>query len=195
MSQYCRCSRVCSKSTDIRDKIKKAKQSPPSYTDGTYFKENQFLSATGELRLSLILYVDDIKLANPLGTARKIHKLSAVYWLLANLPSQYKSSLHVIQLALLCKVSDLQKHGYESVLSPLLKDLQTLEQEGPFIETLGECIKGFVLYVAADNLAAHGLAGFVQSFKAHHFCRFCCCTADQMQTTEVSEVEFTMRTT
>lgn len=187
------------KNTDILDKIKETKQSPPgvymSYTDGTYFKENQFLSAAGELRLSLILYVDDIELANPLGTARKIHKLTAVYWLLANLPSQYRSSLHVIQLALLCKVSDLQKHGYENVLSPLLKDLQTLEQEGLFIENLGECIKGSVLFVAADNLAAHGLAGFVQSFRAHHFCRFCCCTANQMQTTEVSEGEFTMRTT
>lgn len=104
------------KNTDILDKIKEAKQSPPgvymSYTDGTYFKENQFLSAAGELRLSLILYVDDIELANPLGIARKIHKLTAVYWLLANLPSKYGSSLHVIQLALLCKVSDLQKHGY-----------------------------------------------------------------------------------
>lgn len=76
----------------------------------------------------------------------------------------------------------------------MLKDLQTLEQEGLFIETLGECIKGSVLFVAADNLAAHGLAGFVQSFRAHHFCRFCCCTANQMQTTEVSEGEFTMRT-
>ena len=42
-----------------------------SHEDGTYFKENP-LSATGELRLSLILYVDDIKLVNPLGTARKI---------------------------------------------------------------------------------------------------------------------------
>lgn len=53
-----------------------------------------------------------------------------------------------------------------------------------------------MLCVAADNnLAAHGLAGFVQSFRAHNFCRFCCCTPDQMQTTEVSEGKFTMRTT
>lgn len=138
--------------------------------------------------------MDDIELANPLATARKIHKLTAVYWLLANLRSQYRSSLHVIQLALLCKVSDLQNHGHESVLSPLLKDLQTLEQEGLFIETLNECIKGSVLYVAANNLAAHGLAGFVQSFRAHNVCRFCCCTAEQMQTTEVAEGIFTMRT-
>lgn len=147
-----------------------------------------------ELKLSLILYVDDIELANPLGTARKIHKLFAVYWLLANIPSQYRSNLHVIQLALLCKVPDLQKCGYESVLSPLLKDFSTLEQDGIFIETLGQCVRGTVLCVAADNLAAHGLAGFEQSFRGPYACRFCCCTVDEIQSTEVSEGEFSVRT-
>lgn len=186
------------KSTDILDKIQEAKPSPPgmymSHEDGTYLKENLLLSATGELKLSLILYVDDIELANPLGTARKVHKLCAVYWLLANVPSIYRSSLHVIHLGLLCKVPDLQSCGFESVLSPLLKDLHTLEQDGIFIEPVGQCVKGTVMCVAADNLAAHGLAGFVQCFRTHYVCRFCCCTADQIQSREVSEGEFSMRT-
>nr|XP_023651449.1 uncharacterized protein LOC111835405 isoform X2 [Paramormyrops kingsleyae] len=186
------------KNTDLLDKIQEVKPSLPglyaSHEDGTYFKENLLLSQAEELKLSLILYVDDIELANPLGTARKIHKLFAVYWLLANIPSQYRSNLHVIQLALLCKVPDLQKCGYESVLSPLLKDLSTLEQDGIFIETLGHCVRGTVFCVAADNLAAHGLAGFVQSFRGPYVCRFCCCTVDQIQSTEVSEGEFSVRT-
>ncbi|XP_053097175.1 uncharacterized protein LOC128320857 [Pangasianodon hypophthalmus] len=186
------------KNTDLLDKIQEVKPSPPgmyiSHEDGTYFKESQLLSAAGELKLSVILYVDDIELANPLGKARKIHKLCAVYWLLANIPSQYRSSLHVIQLALLCKVSDLQKCGYENVLSPSLKDLHTLEQDGIFIETLGLCVRRTVLCVAADNMAAHGLADFVQSFRGQYVFRFCCCTANQIQSTEVSEGEFSMRT-
>ncbi|KAF0028000.1 hypothetical protein F2P81_019087 [Scophthalmus maximus] len=128
------------KNTDLMDKIQETKPSPPgmymSHEDGTYLKGNQLLSEAGELKLSLILYVDDIELANPLGTSRKIHKLCAVYWLLGNVPSQYRSNLHVIQLALLCKVPDLQKCGYQSVLSPLLKDLCTLEEDGIFIETV-----------------------------------------------------------
>lgn len=143
--------------------------------------------------LTLILYVDDVELANLLGKARKIHKLCAVYWLLANVPSKYRSTLHVIQLALLCKVPDLQKCGYQSVLEPLLKDLHILEQDDIFIESVGQCVKGTVLCVVADNLA-HGLAGFVQSFRGHYVCRFCCCTADQMQLSEVSEAELNMRT-
>ncbi|XP_039660298.1 uncharacterized protein LOC120561302 [Perca fluviatilis] len=186
------------KNTDLLDKIQETKPSPlgmfMSHEDGTYFKENQFLSEAGEMKLSLILYVDDIEIANPLGTSRKIHKLCTVYWWLANVPSQYRSSLHVIQLALLCKVPDLQSCGFQSALSPLLKDLRTLEEDGIFIESFGHCIRGTVLCVAADNLAAHGLAGFVQGFRGQYVCRFCCCTQDQIQSGEVSEGEFSMRT-
>lgn len=62
--------------------------------------------------LTLILYVDNVELANLLGKARKIHKLCGVYWLLANVPSKYRSALHVIQLALLicliCKRVDIK---------------------------------------------------------------------------------------
>lgn len=54
------------------------------------------------------------------------HHLECMY---ANVP---RSSLHVIQLALLCKVTDLQRCLYESVLSPLIKDLHTLEPNGIF---------------------------------------------------------------
>ena len=104
-----------------------------THEDGTYFKEEG-----EELKLSLILYVDDTELANPLGTARKIHTLCAVYWLLASVPSKYRPSLHVIQLALLCN---------QSVLSPLLKDLRTPEQDGIFNETVGQCVSGELYYV------------------------------------------------
>ena len=188
------------KNTDLLDKIKEAKPSPPgmymSHEDGTYFKDNPLLSETdtGELKLSIFLYNDDLEISNALGTSRKIHKLSAVYWLLGNIPSMYRSNLHVIQLALLCKVTDVQSCGYESVFSPLLKDLQILEQDGVFIESLGQCVKGTVMCVAADNLGAHGLAGFVQSFSRNYICRFCLCTSDEMQSKEVSDGEFSKRT-
>lgn len=76
------------------------------------------------------------------------------------------------------QVPDLQRCGYQSVLSPLLKDLCALEQDGVFIETVGQCIKETVMFFAADNLAAHGLAGIVQCCRARYICRFCCCIAD-----------------
>ena len=51
-------------------------------------------------------------------------------------------------------------------IKPLLKNFRTLEQDCVCIETVGHWIRGTLLFVAADNVAAHGLAGFVQCFRA-----------------------------
>lgn len=93
--------------TDILDRIKETKSSEKghymSHQDGSYFQENNLLSSS-ELSLPLILYIDDLEIANPLGTSRKIHKLCSVYWVVADLPVKYRSALHVIQLAALSSV-------------------------------------------------------------------------------------------
>ncbi|KAK0152086.1 hypothetical protein N1851_006532 [Merluccius polli] len=97
--------------SDILDKIKETKVAQNSHyvshQDGLYFKENTFFQST----------------------SRKIHKICLVYWRLADLPSKYQSALHMIQLAALCKVADIQTFGYEKALVPLLRDLRTLEQD------------------------------------------------------------------
>lgn len=77
--------------------------------------------------------------------------------MIADLPA-----LHVIQLAALCKVPDLQSRGYRKAFGSLFQDL------GVFIECLGCSVQGTVLCVVSDNLAAHSLAGFMQSFIAGH---------------------------
>lgn len=51
----------------------------------------------------------------------------------------------------------------------------TLEQVGVFIPLLGRCLKGTIQVVAADNLGAHSIAGFNESFSGGYICR--CCTA------------------
>lgn len=45
----------------------------------------------------------------------------------------------------------------------------TLEQEGLFIPQLGTFLKGTVQCVVSDNVGAHGLAGFVESFSGIYF--------------------------
>lgn len=55
-----------------------------------------------------------------------------------------------------------------------LYDLKMLEQNGVYLEKLGrQTVRGTVLFVAADNLGAHSLAGFLKSFSVERFCRFC----------------------
>lgn len=50
------------------------------------------------------------------------------------------------------------------MFEPLLKDLASLEEEGLYIPSLGIPVKGTVFCVVADNLGAHSLGGFVESF-------------------------------
>lgn len=68
-------------------------------------------------------------------------------------------------------------------LRKLLEDLAFLEKTGVFVEALGNTIKGSVTAVVADNLAAHGIGGFVESFGPNVLCacRFCTASADGIQ--------------
>ncbi len=186
---------------DILDKISQNQKTQETEEDGVYrsfrdglnFKQNSFLSDQ-ELRLFLGLYVDDFELCNPLGTSRKKHKLCAVYWVLSNLPPGSNSSLSSIYLALLCRTDDVKTYGYNRVLEPLLKDLKSLEEHGIFIPLLGETLKGTVVTVSADNLGAHGLAGFNESFSGHYICRFCTASKQDIQSKEVRTGALSLRT-
>lgn len=163
-----------------------------SVQDGLYFKANDFFSE--ELRISVCLYVDDFEICNPLGTSRKKHKLCAIYWILGNVPSMSQSTLSSIHLAVLCKMEDVKTYGFEKILRPLLHDLQTLEQQGVYVQQLGTFLKGTVQCVVADNLSAHSMAGFIENFSGEYCCRFCSASRANSQTTEVKAGEFTRRT-
>lgn len=164
-----------------------------SLHDGLFLRENNFL-CEDELRLPLILYIDDFEVCNPLGTSRKKHKVTAVYWVFADIPATLRSTLTSIYLAILCKADDVKQYGYPKVLEPLLQDLKSFEDNGVFIPSLGKVIKGTVLAVVADNLGAHSIGGFVEGFSASHFCRFCIGERSQIQEHEVREGRFPPRT-
>ncbi|XP_034096114.1 uncharacterized protein LOC117562389 isoform X1 [Gymnodraco acuticeps] len=168
-------------------------QTYKSSQDGSHFKENGFLSGD-DLRILLTIYIDDFEICNPLGTSRKKHKLCGIYWTLSNLPPGSHSSLSSIYLAVLCKTDDVKKYGYDRVLHPLLQDMITLEQVGVFIPLLGRCLKGTIQVVAADNLGAHSIAGFNESFSGGYICRFCTATSTDIQTKEVKSGAFSLRT-
>lgn len=164
-----------------------------SHRDGSLFKENSLLSDE-QFRISLFLYIDDFEVSNPLGSSRKKHKLCAIYWVLGNLHTKYRSTLHVIQLALLCKVDSIKEYGYDEILRCLVKDVVSLECQGVYVERLRASVRGTVSFVAADNLAAHSLGGFFESFTVSHMCRFCMATQEGIQHAEVQSGAFQQRT-
>lgn len=130
-----------------------------SVRDGSLFKENCFFAGE-KPTIILNLYVDDFETCNPLGTSQKKHMLSAVYWVLANLPPGSHSALSSIYLSVLCKTDDVNTYGYDKIFQPLLQDLKTLEDFGIYVPLLGESLRGTIISVVADNLGAHSVAEF-----------------------------------
>lgn len=97
---------------------------------------------------------------------------------------KYRSTLHSIQLALLCNTSTVKEYGYKNIMHPLLQDLIHLEQTGLFIDQLGATVKGTVfLYVF-----------FFESFTVGKFCRFCMATRNETWHTEIGTENFEPRT-
>ena len=131
-----------------------------SFHDGTFYKTNELFSGS-DLTIALSLYVDDFEICNPLGTSRKKHKITAVYWVLADVPSLLRSELNSILLAILCKAEDVKTFGYSAVLEPL--SLCHCSNTGLYIPALGRRVKGTVFSVVADNLGAHSIGGLVES--------------------------------
>lgn len=124
-----------------------------------------------------------------MGTSRKIHKIVGVYWIVLNLPAKFRVNLNSIQLAALGKGIDVRKFGYERYLEPLLKDLKFIEEYG------AEASENFgvkLFCVCADNLGAHSLAGFQESFSVDKFCLFCLVSHSQIATLKASN--FHLRT-
>lgn len=193
MRQILSCQTVLDKAINLRSphQSQSDKIQYNSFYDGSNCRENKQLS--NDCAISLILYVDDFEICNPLGTSKKTHKICGVYWTLGNLPASCHSLLSKIYLAALIHSEDVKSYGFDTVLKPLVDDLNTLEQQGLFIAKLGRTLKGFVHCVVADNLGAHGIAGFVENFSGKYVCRFCTAENVDIQTKEVKSGIFCVR--
>lgn len=145
--------------------------------DGQNFKSNKFFNDNPGC-LKLILYQDAFEIVNPLGSAKKTHKVVAVYVSVANLPAHIRSNTDHMSLVLLCTENDLKHFGIAKVFSKLLTDLKDLENNG--ISVAGETIKGALYCIAGDNLGSHSIGGFTENFsRAPYFCRYCEITRDE----------------
>src|SRR6218665_357044 len=153
------------------------------YTDGEIYAKHALFSRH-RICLRLHFYTDEFEVANPLGSKKGKHKQVAFYFTIGNLPARFNSQLSHIHLCLLAKYSLLQKMGfsYNDILQPLINDLKILEQDGiPVIVNGYELrIYGGVATISSDNLSAHGLAGFSQSFSSGRGCRSCMIMHDHL---------------
>lgn len=122
--------------------------------------------------LQIQLYFDEFETTNPLGSKKGIHKLGCIYFILRNLPPKYNG-------VALFHSQDLKKYGFDDILKPLVDDLKILETQGIEVPFSESPLLGSVKQITGDNLGLHGLFGFVESFSATYFCRFCLTSKDE----------------
>ena len=122
--------------------------------------------------LRIILYQDAYEIVNPLGSAKKKHKILGVYFTLGNIYPENRAKIDSIQLALICRDNDLNHFGQSAVFTRLVYDLKQLENG---IDVgLDQPVRGTIVCIVGDNLGSHSLGGFTENFSvAHFFCRYC----------------------
>lgn len=126
--------------------------------DGSVFRSNELFLQAGEIILKLILYRDSFEVVNPLGSARKKHKLVGVYFTLAYFEPFRHSSIDNMQLVLLCKETDFKSFGQDTVFSRMLSDLRQLEEHG-LVTISGHVFRATIISVVGENLGSHCIGG------------------------------------
>lgn len=170
---------ICNDPNILRQIFRPESRAPETLTDfsdGKIYKESDFFN-TDNPHLRIQLYSDEFEVANPLGSKKRLHKVSAFYFTLGNIPPKDRSVLRHIHLLILVKHRLVKTYGFEKILEPLICDLQVLQERGLRLkfEDRQYCIKGGLATISADNLTSHTLAGFSCSFSNGRICRFCMC--------------------
>lgn len=128
------------------------------------------------LLVPILLFIDDFEPCNPIGSRRKIHKLSGVYYSLACFPPKYRSQLKYMFLCMLFKTKMVSKHGYLKLMNRLVTDLKELWDSPIVLVTKGGRKVKLICYlkfILADNLGANDLGGFQRHFHHGYVSRFC----------------------
>lgn len=152
------------------------------FCDGSIYKNHTLFSQPNPT-IQIQLYNDDFTVANPIGNKVKQLKFSAFYLVLGNIEPKFRSQLSTIQLALICPSAIVHEYGMSQVMAPLIHDLKHLESVGINIDRDGHMynFRGTLSMVVADNLAAHGIGGFQESFNTDRLCRFCMVTKNDVK--------------
>lgn len=146
------------------------------YTDfccGKVFAKNEFFQLHPSA-IRIHIANDDFETGNPLGSKATVHKLSAFYFTIDNLPSIYRAKNENIYLFCLCYSDDLktQYTDINDIWRLVQRDINYLETHGIDIGD-GKIIRGTLTKGSFDNLGANHAFGFVESFRATYFCRMC----------------------
>ena len=151
--------------------------------DGKYVKLDPLYIQLNGAVLCFQIYMDEVELANPLGSKKGKHKVSVFYWVLLNLPPRFRSSLRSIQLLGIVSCDLLKRRGVDTFLAPFLEDL-ALMRKGVNLKVRNDRQKwyGMVLSFVGDIPASNFVGGFKEGVGfANLPCRSCMIRKDELK--------------
>ncbi|KAK3929470.1 Major inner capsid protein VP3 [Frankliniella fusca] len=126
------------------------------------------------LVIPLVFYFDDAEPNNQTGSHSGDNSLGLIYYFVPCLPQHLLSQLEYIFVASVF-LTDHQKRRNEETFRILVNDLKMLETTCIEIQ-INDVIHTVFFAVAliiGDNKGVNGITGFVECFRANHFCRLC----------------------
>ena len=145
------------------------------FCDGNFATEHPLLQRNHKT-LQIVIYTDDIEIVNPLGAHVKKHKITVFYFTLCNIPTEFRSQLHAIQLLAIAKTTDIKKFGPKRLLRDFVETMNELSQGGIEMFPHGSMhtIEELLVYVPADTPASNWLEGFKEGVSfSYKICRTC----------------------
>lgn len=126
------------------------------------------------LLLPLLYYFDDFEPLNVIGSHSGAYKIGGNYIGLPFLPETIISKLQYILPLALFFSGDRDDCSNKETFSPIIAHLNELSNHGISVtHSRYKKVKFITVLVIGDNLGLNTILGFVQSFNATHFCRFC----------------------
>lgn len=147
-----------------------------SFRSGKTFKSNE-LFQSNENSIQIQIAVDDFEICNPLGSRSTLHKITAFYFCVRNVPQKYLSKLNNIYLLAACNSNDIKTMytDINDVLRPIVKEIKILEEFGIDIDPETK-LRGTLANMSYDNLGGQICLGLVESFRtSSSYCRVCEC--------------------
>ena len=141
--------------------------------DGSCYRENPFFSNNPDA-VPIVLFQDELELANPLGSGKIKHKILCSYFTTLDIQPALRSKVNSIQLVSLVLSRFWKKHGNVACNKNFVEDLKHLEVEGMKIsKPCDKTVKVGLAYIVGDNLGQHSLAEMSASFSSGQICRWC----------------------
>lgn len=157
--------------------------------------QNKIKSYSGKKVLPGILYFDDYENNNPLGSHKGVSKCGAIYFSVPILPPEIQSKIENIFLFALFNTNFRTLATNRICFAKIIQELKYLEEHGISITINNKTDQVYFVLalILGDNLGLSQILGFVDSFNANIFCRFCL-TEKQYRFTTFCERNCVLRT-